>query len=72
MWRHEFQPGRFISGLVLITAGVLYAGDATGEWHMPWLVAVPLVVGGLAIAAVAGLVAHTVRSGRRDGDDAVG
>ncbi|MEU9577675.1 hypothetical protein [Streptomyces chilikensis] len=71
MWRHEFQPGRFMSGLVLITAGVLYAGDAAGEWHVPWLVAIPLVVGGLSIAAAAGLAARTLRSGQRDQDDAV-
>jgi hypothetical protein len=66
VWRHEFQPGRLISGLVLITAGALYAGDATGEWHVPWLVAIPLVVGGLSLAAVAGLVTRSLRSGRDD------
>jgi uncharacterized membrane protein HdeD (DUF308 family) len=72
VWRHEFQPGRFISGLVLITTGALFAGEAAGEWDVPWLLAIPLVVGGLSIAAVAGLVARTVRGGRRSRGDADG
>lgn len=69
MWRHEFQPGRFTAGLVLITTGVLFAGDAAGQWSVPWFVAIPLVVGGLSLAGAAGLVARTLRSGRDSGDD---
>lgn len=61
MLRHEFQPGRLIAGLALTTAGVLYAGDAGGLWHTPWFTAIPLVVGGLCLAAVAGMVAHGIR-----------
>ncbi|MER5475429.1 hypothetical protein ABT026_00365 [Streptomyces sp. NPDC002734] len=66
MWRHEFQPGRCISGLVLVTAGVLYTGDAAGEWEVPWFVAIPLVAVGFFFAAVAGLTAHLIRGARRD------
>ncbi|WP_448318629.1 hypothetical protein, partial [Streptomyces sp. CO7] len=66
MWRHEFQPGRCISGLVLVTAGVLYTGDAAGEWEVPWFTAIPLVAVGFFFAAVAGLTAHLIRGARRD------
>ncbi|MFE5209535.1 hypothetical protein [Streptomyces sp. NPDC056600] len=66
MWRHEFQPGRCISGLVLVTAGVLYTGDAAGEWEVPWFAAIPLVTVGFFFAAVAGLTVHLIRGARRD------
>ncbi|PZT68763.1 hypothetical protein DN402_14040 [Streptomyces sp. SW4] len=65
MLRHEFQPGRLVAGLFLTAAGVVYAGDAGGLWRTPWFVAVPLVVGGLCLAAVTGMVAQGVRR-RRD------
>ncbi|MFF9097007.1 hypothetical protein ACF1AX_28285 [Streptomyces sp. NPDC014802] len=64
MLRHEFQPGRLVAGLALTAVGVLYAGDAGGLWHTPWFVAIPLVVSGLCVAAVAGMVAHGVRRRR--------
>jgi hypothetical protein len=66
VWLHEFQPGRCISGLVLVTAGALYVGDAAGEWEVPWFVAIPLVTCGFFLAAMAGLTARLVRGGRRD------
>jgi hypothetical protein len=69
VWRHEFQPGRCISGLVLITVGVLYAADAAGVWDVPWFVAIPLVGGGLLLAALAGLTARLIRGGRRRARD---
>jgi hypothetical protein len=64
--RHEFQPGRLLAGLVLLAAGLLYLGDATGGGDLPWYTIVPLTVGGLSLAALVGLVAYSVRRDRRD------
>lgn len=66
MRRHEFQPGRLIAGIVLLTAGVLYLLDATGEADLPWFLVFPLAFGGLSLAALAGLVTYAVRRDRRD------
>ncbi|MGW2340164.1 hypothetical protein [Streptomyces sp. NPDC001661] len=54
--RSEFHPGRLVAGLVLMTTAVVYFGDAVGEWRVPWFVGVPLVCGGLCLAAVVGMV----------------
>ncbi|GAA2763509.1 hypothetical protein GCM10010103_25500 [Streptomyces paradoxus] len=62
MLRHEFQPGKLIAGIVLVAAGVLYAGDAGGAWEIPWFVVIPLVTGGLCLAgAVAALTGRLRR-----------
>ncbi|MFI9613071.1 hypothetical protein ACIHCM_15595 [Streptomyces sp. NPDC052023] len=61
MPRHEFQPGRLVAGVVFTTAGVLYAGDARGAWETPWFVLLPLMVGGLCLAAVAGMLGRGIR-----------
>ncbi|MFJ6478631.1 MULTISPECIES: hypothetical protein [unclassified Streptomyces] len=66
MRRHEFQPGRLIAGLVLVVAGVLYLLDGTGEADLPWFAVVPITMGGLALAALVGLVTYAVRRDRRD------
>ncbi|MFD9335915.1 hypothetical protein ACFWBF_16110 [Streptomyces sp. NPDC060028] len=66
MRRHEFQPGRLIAGLVLIAAGVLYLLDAAGEADPPWFIVLPMAMGGLAFAAVVGMVTYAVRRDRRD------
>ncbi|MFG2295100.1 hypothetical protein [Streptomyces sp. NPDC048603] len=66
MRRHEFQPGRMVAGAVLLTAGVLYLLDATGEADLAWWVIVPLTMGGLSLAAMLGLVTYSVRRDRRD------
>ncbi|MEV7612282.1 hypothetical protein [Streptomyces sp. NPDC089799] len=66
MRRHEFQPGRMVAGLALLTAGVLYLLDATGEADLAWWVIVPLTMGGLSLAALLGLVTYAVRRDRRD------
>ncbi|MEZ7004471.1 hypothetical protein VM636_11780 [Streptomyces sp. SCSIO 75703] len=65
MLRHEFQPGRLVAGACLLTAGVLFAGDAAGLWRVPCLALVPLVVGGLFLAGAVGMVASSVRRRRR-------
>ncbi|GGR79005.1 hypothetical protein Snoj_77490 [Streptomyces nojiriensis] len=66
MRRHEFQPGRLIAGLALLVAGVLYLLDSTGEADLPWFAVVPITMGGLTLAALAGLVTYAVRRDRRD------
>ncbi|MEU3252811.1 hypothetical protein [Streptomyces sp. NPDC006997] len=65
MLRHEFQPGRLVAGFFVSVAGVIYAGDAGGAWETPWFVVIPVVTGGLCLAAVAGLVGRGIRRHRR-------
>ncbi|GAB2465892.1 hypothetical protein [Streptomyces incanus] len=70
MLRHEFQPGRLITGLSLTLAAVLYAGDAGDAWKTPWFVVIPVVTGGLCLAgsvsAVTGLIRRHKRSEARE------
>ncbi|MFJ9081342.1 hypothetical protein ACIRL3_02910 [Streptomyces sp. NPDC102384] len=54
--RSEFHPGRLVAGLVLMTTAVVYFGDAGGAWDTPWFAGIPLVCGGLCLAAVVGMV----------------
>jgi hypothetical protein len=63
--RHEFWPGRLTAGLALASAGVTYAGDGAGWWNTPWFVIIPIVVGGLFLAAAAGMTGRAVRRRRR-------
>jgi hypothetical protein len=63
--RHDVQPGRLIAGSFLTLAGVIYAGDAGGLWETPWFVVIPLVNGGLCLAAVTGTLTHAIRLRRR-------
>ncbi|MFI8894683.1 hypothetical protein [Streptomyces paradoxus] len=65
MLRHELQPGKLIVGIVLITAGVLYAGDAGGAWEIPWFVVIPLVTGGLCLAGAVAAMTGSVRRRRK-------
>ncbi|MEB8344397.1 hypothetical protein OKJ99_43685 [Streptomyces endophyticus] len=39
-----------------MTTAVVYFGDAGGAWDAPWFVGIPLVCGGLCVAAVVGTV----------------
>ncbi|GAA2435383.1 hypothetical protein [Streptomyces glaucus] len=72
MLRHEFQPGRLVAGAFLTLAGVIYAGDAGGAWETPWFVVIPVVTGGLCLAAVTGLLARGVHRRRRTAGRAAG
>ncbi|MFD0414137.1 hypothetical protein [Streptomyces sp. NPDC127108] len=65
MLRHEFQPGRLVAGFFLAVAGLVYAGDAGGLWDTPWFAMIPIVVGGLFLAAATAAVAHGIRKARR-------
>ncbi|MEU0166270.1 hypothetical protein ABZ214_12550 [Streptomyces iakyrus] len=67
MLRHELQPGKLMAGLVLVLAGILYAGDAGGAWEIPWFVVIPLVTGGLCLAGVVALLTGRVRRRRQGG-----
>lgn len=61
MLRHEFRPGRLVAGLFVSLAGVLYVGDATGAWDIPWFTVVPVVLGGFGLAVVTGLLTRRFR-----------
>ncbi|MFF3555630.1 hypothetical protein ACFYXL_19760 [Streptomyces tsukubensis] len=61
---HGFQPGRAVAGLAALAATLLFAGDAAGSWSTPWFVVFPVVFGGLALAAGAGLIHYTLRRRR--------
>ncbi|MEU0392845.1 hypothetical protein ABZ208_08755 [Streptomyces sp. NPDC006208] len=62
--RHEFRPGRLLAGLCVLTAAVLYGGDAAGAWYTPWYVAFPVVFGGLFVAGVVAWIHYGVRRRR--------
>ncbi|MEU5113148.1 hypothetical protein AB0G64_16765 [Streptomyces longwoodensis] len=70
MLRHEFRPGRLVAGTFFVLAGVTFAGDAGGLWDTPWFAIVPIVVVGLALAAVTALLAGGIRRRRRGKDGA--
>ncbi len=65
MLRHELQPGKLVAGLTLLAAGVLYAGDAADAWSVPWYAVIPIVVGGLVLAAVVAAANYGIRRRRR-------
>nr|WP_246574757.1 hypothetical protein [Streptomyces genisteinicus] len=53
-----------MAGLSVLTCAGLYAGDSAGAWHVPWFVALPVVFGGLGLAACAGSLHYGVRRRR--------
>ncbi|MFD0145800.1 MULTISPECIES: hypothetical protein [unclassified Streptomyces] len=61
MLLHEFRPGRLIAGATALALAALYAGDATDAWETPWYEVVPVLFGGLGLAALATWVAYRVR-----------
>ncbi|MGW6565943.1 hypothetical protein [Streptomyces sp. NPDC054975] len=61
MLLHEFRPGRLIAGATALALGVMYAGDAAKTWEIPWYEVVPVLCGGLGLAALATWVAYRVR-----------
>ncbi|MCZ7458505.1 hypothetical protein [Streptomyces sp. WMMC940] len=64
MLRHEFRPGRLIAGTAALATAAAYLGDATGAWQTPWFTALPVMSGGLFLAAVVALVHYRLRRRR--------
>ncbi|MEU2163862.1 hypothetical protein QRN89_21130 [Streptomyces chengbuensis] len=64
MLRHEFRPGRLIAGAAALGTAAAYLGDATGAWRTPWFTAVPVMSGGLILAAVVTFVHYRLRRRR--------
>ncbi|MFG1808868.1 hypothetical protein [Streptomyces sp. NPDC049040] len=64
MRRHRFEPAALVMGLVLLSLTVFFLLDAGGVWHLRPAEAGPLAVGGLALAAAAGILTQAVRSVR--------
>ncbi|MGF0170752.1 hypothetical protein ACQF36_09540 [Streptomyces sp. Marseille-Q5077] len=64
MLRHEFQPGRLVAGTFLTLAGIIYVGDAGDAWETPWFVVIPIVIGGLCLAAAVALTTRGIRRRR--------
>ncbi|AWK11006.1 hypothetical protein DDQ41_21180 [Streptomyces spongiicola] len=64
MLRHEFRPGRLIAGAAALGTAAAYLGGAAGAWRIPWFTALPVMSGGLALAAVATAVHYRLRRRR--------
>lgn len=64
MLRHDFQPGKLVTGVTLLAAAALYLGDASDAWRLSWWVGIPVIAGGLALAVVAAAAGYGVRRRR--------
>ncbi|MCM2389409.1 hypothetical protein NBG84_14080 [Streptomyces sp. CWNU-1] len=62
--RHDFAPGRLVAGLTALTLALLYSGDASGAWHVPWFMVFPVLTGGLFLAGAASFTRYSVRRRR--------
>ncbi|MDK0521625.1 hypothetical protein OCT49_21660 [Streptomyces sp. ML-6] len=65
MLRHEFRPGRAVTGVVVLALAAGYAADAAGSWNASWTFFFPLFFGGLWLAATVTWVNYMIRR-RRD------
>lgn len=63
-FRHGFRPGKLIAGLAVLTATLLYAGDAAGSWHTPWFAVFPVVFGGLFLGGAVTFTYYRIRRRR--------
>ncbi|RLU90473.1 hypothetical protein CTZ27_21360 [Streptomyces griseocarneus] len=71
MRRHEFEPGKFVVGLVLLGGCLAYLAAARGSVHFPSYVLLPALGIGFCVAGVASALALLVRRRRaRNGDPA--
>ena len=61
MLLHEFRPGRLVLGLAALALAALFLGDASGAWSVAWYVVVPVLCGGLGLAAFASWTAYLLR-----------
>ncbi|GAA1521085.1 hypothetical protein GCM10009730_30700 [Streptomyces albidochromogenes] len=63
-FRHEFRPGKLISGLAVLATAAAYTADATGAWHIPAYLALPVIFVGLLLAGAASWAAYSLRRRR--------
>ncbi|WP_433546111.1 hypothetical protein ACQPZG_13875 [Streptomyces sp. CA-294286] len=61
MPRHDFLPGRAVLGLTFLTVVAVYGADESGAWDTPWWTPIPVLCGGLVVAAVAALIGYGIR-----------
>ncbi|MEW1888655.1 hypothetical protein [Streptomyces sp. NPDC085659] len=64
MPRHEFRPGRAVSGLVMLALAAGYATDAAGAWDAPPQFFIALFSGGLWTAAWVTWIGYRIRRRR--------
>jgi hypothetical protein len=62
--RHEFRPGRAVTGVVVLALAAGYAADAAGSWNAPWTFFFALFFGGLWLAATVTWVNYMIRRRR--------
>ncbi|MEU8616794.1 hypothetical protein [Streptomyces sp. NPDC048623] len=74
MLLHEFRPGRLVLGAAALSLAALFLGDATGAWSVAWYVMIPVLCGGLGLAALASWIAYRIRrrSARSASSDSTG
>ncbi|GHB07930.1 hypothetical protein [Streptomyces chryseus] len=63
-FRHEFRPGKLISGLAVLATAAAYTADAAGAWRVPAYLALPVIFLGLLLAGAASWVAYSLRRRR--------
>lgn len=61
MLLHEFRPGRLVLGLAALALAALFLGDASGAWSVAWYLVIPVLCGGLGLAAVTSWTAYRIR-----------
>ncbi|WEH35463.1 hypothetical protein PZB75_20125 [Streptomyces sp. AM 4-1-1] len=61
MPRHEVRPGRAVAGVVMLALAGCYAAEAAGAWSLTWYFFVPLLCGGLSLAATATWLSYGLR-----------
>ncbi|PZT76197.1 MULTISPECIES: hypothetical protein [unclassified Streptomyces] len=64
MPRHEFRPGRAVTGLVMLALAAGYTADAAELWDAPPQFFVAVLCGGLATAACVTLIGYRIRRRR--------
>lgn len=59
--RHPFEPGKLVAGLVILGVAAAYGMDAAGEWDVRPEIALPALLGGLCVAALASALTYALR-----------
>ncbi|GHG65580.1 hypothetical protein [Streptomyces griseocarneus] len=69
MWRHDFEPGKVVVGLVLIGGCLAYLAAAGGWWHFPSYLLLPVMAVGFCVAGTVSSLVFAVRRHRARGTD---